>query len=398
MKHNVLSQEEIRQTSYNLRDFHAVDLLEKYYGEKKNSYVMVLNLMGGYGNFGRAFTHNGKTDLYAVVESSANAANMPVFAPSIALFTLVIHEFSHGFVNPAIDPYIATVEKDTALYEPVKSAMQAAGYYSWQATVYETVVPAAVVRMAALQYGEAFADKNFYRQLIGRRFIYADSLLKRLAWYETHRDQYTAFKSFVPELLSVFDHIGPKAIDSLQKKVEEYRKPDIPQLPKPYQFAKDSTTYFIVSTHEHDQQAQAGMVAWVKSYRGMICPNCLLITDDAALNMNLSRHDLVVFGTPEGNSFLSIYAGQLPIHISRGQVLTNKVIKGEHLQVVSAWTNPFDDRRAMVIYTAQQTADINNYNYSPYKDQTGYWIGENTITLDKGDYVNYWKVWECDPM
>ena len=40
--------------------------------------------------------------------------------------------------------------------------------------------------------------------------------------------------------------------------------------------------------------------------------------------------------------------------------------------------------------------DIKNYDHSPYKDQRNYWVGENTITLDTGDYVNIGKIWECD--
>lgn len=390
-------EEVIRQTAYNFRDFRVANLLENYYGEKQHSYIMVLNLASAYGNFGRAFTRHGETDLYAVVETGVCAGSAPVFAPSIALFTLIVHEFSHGFVNPAIDPYIETVDKDASLYEPIKDAMQAQGYYSWRSTVYETIVPAAVVRIAEQYYGKPFAEKNFYKQVIGRRFIYADPLLEKLKFYEQHRDQYPQFKNFVPLLLATFDHINSEEVAGLQRKVEQFRKPDVKKMPKPFEIAFDSTTYFIVGTHEPEAKAQAEMQAWVKTFRDLISTNILIITDDEALKLNLATHDIVLFGTPTGNAVLQNYMGLLPVTMSKDSVLTSRIIKGSHLQLVTSWISPFDPHHTMVIFTAQNTSDIKNYDHSPYKGQRNYWVGENTITLDTGDYVNVGKIWECDP-
>ena len=383
----------IAQTRYNFRDFRIVPLLEKYYGERQHAYITVLNLSGGYGNFGHAFTRNGKTDLYAVIETGTSAGEVPVFAPSVPLFTLIVHEFSHGFVNPAVDPYIAAVDQDSALYEPIKDAMQASGYYSWRTTVYETIVPAAVIRMAAQYYGKDFAQQEFYRPAMGRRFIYLDTLLDRLAYYETHRQQFATFGNFVPQLLKVFDGISPAYISHLQQEVADIRKPNTGRIPRPTEFAHDSTAYFIIGTHEKDTAAQNQMEAWARKYQGMISPKSPMITDDQALKTNLAGHDIVLIGTPEGNALLARCIGKLPIKILKDSVLTNKIIRGNHLQVVTSWVSPFDPNRTMVIYTAQQTMDINKFETSPYKEQYGYWVGENTITLDKGEWRRYNLIW-----
>ncbi|MHB8208608.1 DUF4932 domain-containing protein [Mucilaginibacter sp.] len=388
----------ITETKYNFRNFQAVPLLEHYFGEKQHAYIVDLNLMGGYGNFGKAYPLlGGRSDLYAVVATSTAAGDVPVFSPTIELFTLIIHEFSHGFVNPAIDPYAASLDRSAALYQPIKVAMQASGYYSWRSTVYETIVPAIVIRMAEQYYGQPFAEKNFYRLEMGKRFIYLDTVLTRLNWYEKHRAKYSDFKNFVPDLLTVFDHITPEYISSRQQKVADLRKPDIRQIPKPYEFGHDSTTYFIVSSHEANKQIQANMLKWVKQYHDMISPNSPIITDEKALRMDLANNDIVLFGTPDGNSFLKKYINKLPVTILKDSVLTDKVIKGAHLQMVTSWVNPFNIHKSMVIYTAQKAEDIINFNYSPVKDQYGYWIAQNTITIDKGDYVNFWEVWICDP-
>ncbi|PAW94689.1 hypothetical protein CKK33_14775 [Mucilaginibacter sp. MD40] len=387
----------ITQTAYNFRDFKVVPLMENYFGEQ-HSYVVDLNLMGGYGNFGKAYPlPNGHSKLYAVVATSTSSAEVPVFSPTIELFTLIIHEFSHGFINPSIDPYASRLDKNVSLYEPIKTAMQASGYYSWRSTVYETIVPAVVIRMAEQYYGKAFTEKNFYKFEMGKRFIYLDTLLARLEWYESHRRQYPHFKTFVPDLLTVFDHITPSYILSLQQKVANIRKPDILKIPKPYEFAHDSTTYFIVSTHEPDKQIQAKMLDWVKQYRDMISRESPIITDEDALKMDLTNSDIVLFGTRSGNSMIGRYLNKLPITILKDSVLTNKIIKGGHLQVVTSWVSPFNAHKAMVIYTGQRAEDIKNFNYSALKDQFGYWIAENTITLYKGDYVNFSQVWICDP-
>jgi hypothetical protein len=388
----------ITGTGYHFRDFRAVPLLESYFGQKQHAYMVDLNLLGGYGNFGKAYPlPGGGADLYAVIATGSSAGELPVYAPTIDLFTLLIHEFSHGFVNPAVDPYGAKVDQSAALYEPIKTAMQASGYYSWRSTVNETIVPAVVIRIAQQYYGQAFAEKNFYKYSMGKRFIYLDTLLNRLAWYEQHRAAYPNFKSFVRELLTVFDHISAAYIANLQQKVEAIRKPDVPQIPKPSQFAHDSTTYFIVSSHEADQQAASGMLQWVMQYRDMVSKSSPVITDQEATKIDLKDHDLVLFGTPEGNTLISKYLPALPVTIRKDSILTNKIIKGGHLQLVTAWPSPYNNKKTMVIYTAQQTQDIKNFNYSPVKDQYSYWVAQNTITLDKGDYVNFWQVWLCDP-
>lgn len=387
----------IANTQYNFKNFKAINLLENYYGQKQDAYVMVLDLLGGYGNFGRPINRNGKTILYAVVETNSSAGNVPIFEPSIATFNLIIHEFSHSFVNPQVDRFSEKLKQVDSLYLPIQESMESQGYWQWGVTVNEHVVRAAVTRIAAQYYGIAFAYANFYKPEFGKRFIYLNALREKLSFYEKHRDQYPTFKSFVPVLLTAFDGISKDSIQRLQDEVEQFRKPDIAKIPKPYDFAHDSTTYFIIGTHESNKVAQASMEAFVKKYHDMISKSSLIVTDDEALKMQLNSNDLIVFGTPEGNSFLSKYIHQIPITILKDSVLTNKVLTGNHYQVVTSWVSPFNTTKSMVIYTAQKTEDIHNYDYSTVKDQYNYWVAENTITIDKGDYGNYWKIWMVTP-
>jgi hypothetical protein len=383
----------IENTKYNFKDFKAVILLENYYGEKANDYHVILNLLGGYGNFGRPITSNGKNSLYAVIETNSVVGNVPVFQPNIPTVNLIIHEFSHSFVNPPIDQFSDRLKQVDSLYLPIQKSMQSQGYWQWGVTVNEHVVRAAVTRIASQFYGDAFASTNFYKPEFGKRFIYLDAIIAKLVYYEKHRELYPTFKSFVPELLTSFDGINKDNTQILQQKVEKFRKPEVAKIPKPYDFAHDSTSYFVVGTHEANKVAQASLEAFVIKYRNMISTNSIIITDEEALKMQLNNNDLVIFGTPEGNTFLNKYIDRLPLTILKDRVLTDKILMGDDYQVVTSWVSPFNAKKAMVIYTAQKTEDIKNYDYSPVKDQYHYWVAKNTITIDKGDYSNYYQMW-----
>lgn len=383
----------VGNTKYNFKDFKVVPLLESYYGQKADEYNVFLNVMGGYGNFGRPITRNGRHSLYAVIETNKAIANLPVFEPSISAFNLIVHEFSHSFVNPQIEPFLEQLKKVDSLYLPIEQSMKSQGYWHWGVTVNEHVVRAVVTRIAAQHYDTTFAYSNFYKPEFGKRYIYIDALIEKLTYYEKHRDEYPTFKSFVPVLITAFDGITKDTIKRLQDKVDHFRNPTVAKIPKPYDFAHDSTTYFIIGTHEVDKVAQASMHAFVEKYRKMIAGDSPTITDDEALKMDLSNNDLIIFGTPAGNTFLNKHINNLPVTFYQDRVLTDKVLMGKDYQVVTSWVNPFNNAKSMVVYTAQRTEDIRNYHFSPVKDQYHYWVAENTITIDKGDYGNHWQMW-----
>ncbi|NRF41966.1 DUF4932 domain-containing protein [Pedobacter foliorum] len=292
-----------------------------------------------------------------------------------------------------IDRFTDKLNQVDFLYLPIEQSMKSQGYWQWGVTVNEHVVRAAVTRIAAQFYGNAFGFTNFYKQEFGKRFIYIDVIIDKLAYYEKHREQYPTFKSFVPILLTAFEGINKDTIYRLQEKVEEFRKPEVAKIPKPYDFARDSTTYFILGTHEANEDVQASLKAFVIKYRNMISSNSVIITDEEALKMPLANSDLVIFGTQEGNIFLKKYIDRMPVKILKDRVLTDKVLMGNDYQVVTSWVSPFNAKKAMVIYTAQKTENINNFDFSPVKDQYHYWVAKNTITIDKGDYSKYFQMW-----
>lgn len=379
--------------SYQFKDFKGLEYLENYYGQKCNSYNLILNINGGYGNFGKQIPTSKGIDLYAIVGTSVHAGNIPLYKPDVSTVDLILHEFSHGFVNPNIDKFKQELSRYKHLYEPIKTAMRAQGYWHWHVTINEHIVRAIVTRITEKYYGKLFSDNLFYKTMIGRRFIYADAIINKLKLYENNSDKYETFKDFVPELVTVFDDVSEAYITEKQNKVERVRNTDLKEIPIPHEFKKDSTTYFIVGTHENNIDDQKKMHKFVKKIRNMISKDIVIITDDKALNIDLSNHDIVLFGTQSGNLLLKKYIHLLPVKITSNSIITNKIIKGINLQLVTSWVNPFNPKKTMTIFTAQKTSEINNFDKSRIKTHFHYWVAKKTITLDKGNYEKITRIW-----
>jgi len=383
----------LANVKYNFKDFLGLDYLENYYGEKNNSYNFILNINGGYGNFGINVSTKQGADLYAIVETKTHTGGLPTYYPTISIIDLLLHEFGHGFVNPKIDKYEKELSKSENLLEPIAESMQQQAYWNWQVTVKEHIVRAIVTRISEQIYGKQLADNIYYKLMIAQRFIYADAIIEKLKIYENNRDLYKNFDEFVPELITVFNNISEEYITEKQNKVEQTRNTNIENIPKPYEFSKDSTTYFIVSTNEKNKEQEKVMVDFVSQYKDMFSKEIKIVTDNEALKMDLSNSDIVIFGTINGNLFLKKHIDNIPIKITDKYIVSNKIVNGTDLQLVTSWVNPYNNKKAMVIYTAQKIESIKNFYWSSNKDRYHYWIAENLVPIDTGNYEKYSRVW-----
>lgn len=383
----------ISNTSYNFEGFKGIHYLENYYGEKAKSYNLILNNLSGYGNFGKALnTPEGKV-LYAIIETVSSAGNIPTYFPNISLFDLIIHEFSHGFINPYLKDYSNLISENNHLYKPISMYMQEQGYFNWQVTANEHIVRSIVNRISSSYFGEQFNEKTFLRLLRANGYIYADAIIEKLIYYEDNRKTYTTFNEFLPELLSVFDSLPKDYIEKQLMRTQSISETELTEIPKPYKFAPNEHTVFIISSAEEDKIQQNKMVEFVKDYRDMFSDKIQIITDNEALRSDLSEKDLVIFGTPNGNSFLKHMLPKIPISITDSYIFTNKKVSGTDLQLITSWVNPFNAKNSMVIYTAQKVEDIKNFYHSPNKDQYHYWVARNLVPIDVGNYQKISGLW-----
>ncbi|NNF18843.1 MAG: DUF4932 domain-containing protein, partial [Flavobacteriaceae bacterium] len=255
----------------------------------------------------------------------------------------------------------------------------------WNSSFNEHLVRSLTTRLAAELFSPVVSEHVYLRLLYARKFQYASSIIPLLKDYERQRKTYPRFQDFLPSLLDSFrTTVMPS---------EPIKFHDQKSVPKPFEFSRDSTTIFVLPTKEADSSEMKKLYQWANDYKNMISPDSRLITDEAALQLDLKGHDLVILGTPAGNMLLNSFKDLLPVLVRPEGIYTNKLILGTDLQLVLSWFNPFDEDKAVIIYTGQQVQNIRDFHYSPVKDQFHYWVGKNLITLDKGDYQQYFGAW-----
>ena len=126
----------------------------------------------------------------------------------------------------------------------------------------------------------------------------------------------------------------------------------------------------------------------------MCCFKVKVIPDTIAVNSDLSKSDLIVIGTTNGNIFLSKHFQKLPILITEDKIIADKEYFGTNLQLITSWINPFNDKRSMMIYTAQNAKDLIKCNRIPYNK--GITIAKSNKVIKYGVFKNPDRVWVCE--
>lgn len=118
----------------------------------------------------------------------------------------------------------------------------------------------------------------------------------------------------------------------------------------------------IVPTHEHGEDIQALLLSRAEYFvnRCQAPLNCI-ITDEEAQTQDLSDYHLVVFGTPQGNSWLQNRMEALPVAIGLDRVITGMLHAGPHLGFITCWPHPTNPKRGMLIFTAHQAEYVGAY-------------------------------------
>lgn len=365
--------------AYNFRNVPIVPTLEDYYDQRAESYVLWLNLVGAYGNFGTPIQDNKGFEVHAVVEPTAMVSGIPSFHDSPMLVDLVLHEFSHGFINPYLQDTLQEHEGFREKFDMIREKMIEQGYATWDAALNEHLVRAAVIHLSGIIYGRGLAQHLFSRTVYARGFTFVERIMEGAATYDELKRNLIEF--------SVTPLVLPPT-----KKFVDFAGP----LKKPSEISGDSGTVFILSTQEKDKKGQEELWEYARRYRDMISPGAMLIKDVDAMKKDLDGYDLVAMGTPSGNAFIAEHLEKLPVLITPESILTNRVHYATDYQLVTSWPNPDNPEKNMVFYTAQKLGSIRNYETSPVKDQYHYWVGKNGVTIDAGDYIRFWNSWIPD--
>ena len=381
----------LSNTLYTLNDFDEKNRIIHYFGIEnidEHKFVIILNFLG-FGNFGKGIHTAKGEDHYAIISPGSGNGVLPVFEKN-QILALIWHEFSHSFSNPLVDKYWKDFNNLSHLYGPISESMKGQAYDNWHSVVYEHMVRAVTCRLGALKYSEDFAQVNLNRIEIGHKFIYTIPIIESLKAYERSRDRYHALENFMPKIINVLKSVNDDSINSWLNKAEQIREPNIRDIPSNGEIYDRENRLLILSTCEKDTSANRSL----REYIMQTHHDYKFVADTIALKMDLKNYNLFAIGTPWGNKFIEKYIRLLPIKITQERIIVNREYEGKGYALFTGWINPYNQENVMVIYAAQNPADLINFGMVPRGD-TDYQIVKDLITLKAADYKRYSKIWGC---
>ena len=128
------------------------------------------------------------------------------------------------------------------------------------------------------------------------------------------------------------------------------------------------------------------VAAHARGVAGQFFKGALLLTDEEAVEADLSGRSLVFYGTWK-SAWIQKYRQQLPFRCESKRLhLLEQSFEGEHLRVICGLRNPQDRERRLVIYLAQKPGDITNINGIPH-GPTEWLVADGQRTLDSGMFA-----------
>lgn len=351
--------------------------LQDFYGIEQNSYNIVLGSLfngGGYGP--RVKVENNKYDIYSIIgPQSTNDKGQTIFGTFDSLKHLQRHEFSHSFVNYLTEEvYDDLVNRYSSLFNPIKEVMTSMAYGTWDSCLNEHIVEAVTTKMT-IRDNKIVGEDNLNIQLYIKKFIYIEHIINKLDKYQNNRDKYKTFKDFYPEILKSLN----KFIDNpdLINKALRFNVYDV---------INQGNLLIVIPTDESTKNSDIEEYAKIKNkyYQGKV------VTDQEALQMDISKYNVMIYGTIEGNKLLSKYKKSLPFQINNHIVkIKDNEYKGDKIQLLSLAKNPEASEKYFIIITSNHEDYINARNNLKIFYAYHLYIDNREIT--KGFYDNIKK-------
>lgn len=207
-QHRAEYEQIVREAVQGFDPVPIVAWLETFYGRRADGYHLVLApAMFPSGGYGPALDTAQTFQVYYIVRESGRNERQPEFVKGQFSFaTLVVHEFSHSFVNPPLyrnDDLIDPLDLIT-FFKPVEERMRRQAY----GTVFHFLSETFVRSATALAIRDIFQNDMLFNDTIRedeRSGFYLNRFtIQQLQYYQEHRDQYPRFDDFIPYLLQQY--------------------------------------------------------------------------------------------------------------------------------------------------------------------------------------------------
>lgn len=321
---------------------HMVD----WYGYSHASHNLVISPLAN-GGYGPALADiEGRIHAFCVADIDFSNCTEADLRPISHWF---FHEFSHSYVNPLVAGYWSMFESGEDIYELLQDKIDHA-YSSWWIIVAEHLVRVNDHRLGEL-YFNLEAGKALQSE-IDSGFIFIRAAYDAIRQYEEERQRKgTDYARYFPTIARYFmDHteISEEELAMLQR------------------FTGPINNVYLgdVLVIYPDPERVGGVkenimptVEWMVLNKGFEA-----VSDQTALDMDLSNKSLILYGAWGTNLILEQYRQDIPIEIYTDKIIADKTYTGTDLGVALCLPNPLNQKLGMVIYTAQTTQAMKRSN------------------------------------
>ena len=365
------------------------DTMEKYFGMKQGGYNIILaQILRGGGGYGARLSRDDKTfDIYNIAgPEGVGKDGLPFFGSPESFRQLIWHEFGHSFVNPACEKLAAEVVASSTLLAPIADKMTKQAYPDWETCVNEHIIRAVCARLSALESG----DDRALEELIRNRtngFVYIDFICELLKKYEGDRVKYKTFADFCPVILTALAELADK-----KPSPEFFKTPFYGPINSVFDI--EGKTILVLPTAEADKSAEAALLKGIEKIKNSFFKDAVTMTDIEALKADISDSCVIAYGSAKGNLWIEKFLRDMPVAIGDGSIELDKKYEGKNLRLITAWRNPKNIEKGVVIYTAFNTADVIAIN-GIFHGPTDYVIADGKKILASGYYKNKKGNWKA---
>ncbi|MBW2701437.1 MAG: DUF4932 domain-containing protein [Deltaproteobacteria bacterium] len=189
-----------------IRGQNFISWFEDFFGERPGLQTrLLLSAVNGGQSYGTSFLRpDGSEEVYSIIGMyEYDGAGRPVFRDS--LFSLIVHEFAHSYVNPLILANQDKLEDAVSrLFGIFGRQMSENAYGTWQIMACETLVRA-TVQLYLRDQKQADKAALHLKRMKQKGFGWVGALADELDDYRKQRKQKDGLKAFLPRLVEFFE-------------------------------------------------------------------------------------------------------------------------------------------------------------------------------------------------
>lgn len=312
-----------------------VRAIEDFFGESRDGYRLILSPLFA-GGYGPTLCKEDGYEIYGVIGPCALKGTRTTFACLGYLESMMLHEWSHSFVNPLVDENMDAFGKSAHLFGPIRGMMKRQAYPDWRISLYEHIVRACEIHLRAGLYGDFEKEKSLAYHA-GKGFWYIGQIDSLLEVYENARNEYTAFKAFMPVIAS---RLRGVSVSDLPAGVTRFTGP-LDAI-----FPRTDRVYFVYPTAVGEETTREIREDLENLGRFLSAAGIdpVILNDKQALDMDWQDKVAFIYGSPDGNLFLDRIEMSIPLAFREGVIeFGGQRYEDDNILLITCLPNPFNE-------------------------------------------------------